>query len=355
MPSGPQTYIGAVHVHTGQSGGDDTLDHVLEAAHDAQIDFVIITDHHSRRIGQENLEGWHDKVLVLCGEEVSTKEGHFLAFETRETIGERPTLNEALDETRRQYGQAVAVHHQLFDGRSPGIAQIPHPLDLRRADLLEIWSLTDEFLSIAPSEEVIQLLSRPERVVRGPSRRLLWQWDRQLEKRPLPIIGGLNVHQRKSPLLEWRQIFPYELAFSTICTCVQTPELPAVSLRARDLVWNALREGRSYIVNRSIERESPFLFEYHPPAGRVRPMGDDVPYAPKGRFHMRVPVEAEIVLRHNGQPLFWGTGEEMAFPEAGPGSYRVEAYLNRRLYILSNPIRLVDEEGVLQPTVSDVT
>jgi hypothetical protein len=49
------------------------------------------------------------------------------------------------------------------------------------------------------------------------------------------------------------------------------------------------------------------------------------------------------------------TTREASFPVARPGTYRVEVFLNRRLWILSNPIQLVDKDGVMQPTVSDVT
>jgi hypothetical protein len=168
-------------------------------------------------------------------------------------------------------------------------------------------------------------------------------------------VAGLNIHARKSPLLEWKTIFSYQAAFQTLVTCVLCHELPNVSLRARDLVWTALREGRSFMVNRSVGEEKGFDFHFQSSDGRIRFMGDEVGYDPKGRFYIRISRDAEVVLRHNGQPLFWGTAKEASFPVAGPGSYRVEVFLNRRTWILSNAIRLVDTEGVIQPTVSDLT
>jgi len=226
---------------------------------------------------------------------------------------------------------------------------------MEQTDLLEIWSFMDEFLSRTNSKYVLQAAARAEKMLLGPNRKLLWKWDRELERRRLPIVGGLNVHQRKDPLLDWKVLFPYDLAFQTICTCIHTQDLPTVWLRARDMVWSALREGRSHVANRVIASEKGFQFEFVSVTGRRRAMGEDVAYTPNGRFHICLPQPAEVVLRHNGQPLFWGTSSETSFPAAGPGSYRVEVYLNRKLWILSNPIRLIDEEGVLQPTVSDVT
>jgi hypothetical protein len=213
----------------------------------------------------------------------------------------------------------------------------------------------DEFLARVRPRSLGTAVHRPERLITGPPRALLQQWDRQLATRMLPAVGGLNLHSRKHPLLDWRELFPPEPAFGSIVTCVRTGELPTVAVRARDMVWAALREGRSYIANRAVGTEKGFEFEYLPPTGRVRHMGDSHPYAVGGRLRVRVPDPAEIVIRHNGQPLFWGTGSELTFPTVGPGAYRVEVYLDRRLWLLGNPIRLLDDEGLVQPTVSDVT
>lgn len=350
-----RTYLGAIHIHTDKGGDASTLEDLVGAAREAGLDFIVITDQGDRPHFLESREGWQRGVLVIQGEEVRTPQGHFLAFETREAIGAPPDADSALGQLRHQYGTAVSIHHHLPPLRlAPGVP-MAGPLPLRHADILEIWCFLDELLAAADSRELVKILKRPERLLKGPSRALFSDWDRELAVRMLPIIGGLNLHHRKHPLLEWKEIIPPKVAFQTICTCIQVGELPTVSIRARDLVWNALREGRAYVVNRAVGPEKGFEFTYQSPEGRIRLMGDDHAYVPGGRFGITLPEEGEIILRHNGQPLFWGTGTHVDFPATGPGAYRVEAWLNRRLWIISNPIRLVDEEGILQPTVSDVT
>lgn len=356
MPAGPRVYTGALHVHTDQSCGSGTLAEVVEAARRNGIDFVVLADSGRPADSHENVEGWHDGVLILCAQEVRCGDGHLMAFETREAVQPAASLREAAEAVRRQYGTPVAIHHQLTRAGEPRRSTLKlAALDMSDAAIVEIWSFVDEFLARTNGKYVMQAATRPEKLLHGPSRRLFWQWDRELERRMLPVIGGLNVHQRKNPLLDWRVFFPYDVAFQTVCTCVMTTELPSVWLRARDLVWNALREGRSYVVNRSVGSEKGFGFEFVTNGGRTRHMGDEVTYTPSGRFQITLPEEAEAVLRHNGQPLFWGTTKKTSFPPAGPGSYRVEVYLNRRLWVISNPIRLTDEDGIMQPTVSDVT
>ena len=349
-----RTYTGAIHIHTDRSDGGGSLDDVVTAARQSGIDFVVLTDHGTRGYGRDNREGWHGNVLVLCGEEVSTDDGHLLAFETRDDIGEMRDVESALKAINDQHGTAVSIHHQL-PSLGAEATLVPPPVPLRQTQMIEIWSFMDEFLARCQPRYLQQAASRPEKLINGPSRRLLWQWDRALAKRRYPAFAGLNVHARKQPLLEWKTMFSYQAAFQSVVTCVQCHELPQVSLRARDLVWAALREGRSFMQNRSVSDEKGFDFHYQSSDGRLRHMGDDAAYDRKGRFFIKIPRDAEVVLRHNGQPFFWGTAKEASFPVAGPGSYRVEVYLNRRTWILSNAIRLNDDDGVIQPTVSDLT
>lgn len=355
MRNGPRCYTGALHVHLGKGGGDGSLEDVLAAARQNGIDFVVLADTSDRDYDPAEVEGWHDGVLVLCAEEVAAPDGHLLAFEMATPIGAVRHIDDAMTELGERSGVAVAVHHH-FPRRRDLAPPLPEALPLPLAGILEVWSFMDDFLMHTTPQTLVRDAARAGKILGGPSRRLLRAWDREQGRRPLPIVGGLNVRQRKQPLLEWRPFFPYATAFQTVVTVIQCGELPTnVATRARDLVWNALRQGRSYLVNRSVGSEQGFHFDFLPATGRARQMGETVPYSRGGRFRIQVPEEAEVVLRHNSQPLFWGTAKEITFPPATPGPYRVEVYLNRQLWILSNAIRLVDEDGSMMPTVSDVT
>jgi hypothetical protein len=348
-------YCGVIHVHTDRSDGNGTLEEVVLAAKGCGVDFVVLTDHHTRGYGAENLEGWHEGVLVLAGEEVATPQGHALAFETREDVGEVATLEAGLEDIRRQVGVSVAVHQQFGYPPLRGVAGRAPVTDMAHTDMAEIWCFHDEFLRAVNGRTILQQWARPDKTIIGPSRKLLNRWDRELGRRRYPVVGGLNAHQRKDPLLDWKMFFPYGTSFATLQTIINCPDLPAVALRARDMVWEALREGRSFIANQSINDARGFEFEWHSGAGRTVPMGAQSQYEPGGRISVRVPVEAEVAIRCNGQPLFWGTGNHFFFPAPTPGSYRVEVRLNRRLWILSNAIRLVIDDKPIQPTVSDFT
>ncbi|MCC5877075.1 MAG: PHP domain-containing protein [Candidatus Sumerlaeia bacterium] len=351
----PRTYLGALHIHVDGEAGESTLDDIVLKARDSGLDFIVLTDRSTTDSPLELITGWRQGILVISGEEIETPEGHLLAFETRDPVGPRDSLEEAVRAVKDQSGTVVSIHHRLqglpLSEKGKSLTTVP----LSQAGLLEIWSFMDEFLTNVSPKGFFSSLKKPDRLLHGPSREQLTAWDKVLQERMLPIVSGLNLHHRKYPLLEWKEIIPPKLALDTLCTCVQTGELPTVAIRARDLVWNALREGHSYVVNRSVGPASGFSFHYESPDGRDRQMGESVTYIPGGRLWISLAREGEIVLRHNGLPLFWGTGKEIHFPATGPGVYRVEVRQDRRLWILSNPIRLVDDDGIIQPTVSDVT
>ncbi|MBI1289830.1 hypothetical protein GC173_01110 [bacterium] len=349
-----RTYMGAIHIHSDKSDGEGSLADIVSAARQSGVDFVVLTDHGTRGYGTEGKEGWHDGVLVLCGEEVSNDDGHLLAFEGRDDIGEQMDVESALAAVSAQHATSVSIHHQL-PSLGPEATLIPPPVPMQRTNMVEVWSFMDEFLARVQPRYFLQACTRPDKLINGPSRSILRQWDRVLQTRRMAAFAGLNVHARKQPLMEWKTVFSYQVAFQSLVTCIRCQELPGVSLRARDLVWAALREGRSFMLNRSVGDEKNFDFHFQSADGRIRFMGDECTYDPRGRFYVSLSRDAEVVLRHNGQPLFWSTVKEASFPVAGPGSYRIEVLLNRRTWILTNAIRLVDDEGTMQPTVSDLT
>lgn len=350
MASAWRQYVGVIHVHTDKSDGAASLEEVVAAAKANDVDFVILTDHKTRGYAWDGGEKWHDGVLVMCAEEVTTPQGHFLAFETREDVGDKLDLPDAIEEVHRQAGFTVSVHGQL--PKMPGL----HPkLPFEESDAIEMWSFTDEFLTRAEPTTIMSSIARPDRLIIGPNRALLNKWDIELGRRQVPAYGGLNAHQRKAPLLDWKQLFPFKLAFGTIHTVILSKELPKVAMRARDMVWEALRLGRCYAANQSVNPAKGFEFYWKGPKGQTQWVGAQAEFRPGGRVHVKLPAEGEIAIRHNGQPLFWGTGTEISFPAPTPGVYRVEVRLNRRLWILSNAIRLTLDDQPVQPTVSDFT
>lgn len=338
-----RTYSGVLHVHTEKSGGMP-LEKILEAARDSDVDFVVLTDCGISMKEAKELEGWHDGVLVLVGEEVCCPDGHFLAFDTREEIGHATSFEHSLEQVRYQSGSTVGTHYHYRGLRCP--KAIPDPLPLPHVDLVEIWSFHDEFVSRARGRMAVQFHARPERLLVGPDRKTVADWDQELRKRMVPAIGSVTALCRKEPLLDWKEYFPFKKSFKTLRTVIRTPELPDRNTAASQMVWNALRRGYGYIANVALGNPTGFEFQYLAADETVYHFGETVTYQRGGYIHVRLPVIREIIIRCNSYPLFWGTGQEFKFPAPTPGVYRVEVNHDRRTWILSNPIRVLAEETV---------
>ncbi|MGP3978111.1 CehA/McbA family metallohydrolase [Streptomyces sp. 8N114] len=75
-------YRGDCHLHTVHSDGRRTPEEVAVAARAAGLDFLTTTEHNTTS-GHAAWEGlWGDDLLVLCGEEITTRNGHYLALGT---------------------------------------------------------------------------------------------------------------------------------------------------------------------------------------------------------------------------------------------------------------------------------
>lgn len=84
---------------------------VLEAARDARIDVLAITDHNTIATAQEakRIESSYG-LEVVVGEEVSTSQGHCLAYFLTEAVRRGQTLAKTISDIHAQGGLAVIAH-----------------------------------------------------------------------------------------------------------------------------------------------------------------------------------------------------------------------------------------------------
>lgn len=78
--TGRRWYRGDLHVHSVHSDGRDTLPEVLDAGRAAGLDFFASTDHNTSSAGLEWGRHVPDDFLVVNGEEVTTRSGHWTAL-----------------------------------------------------------------------------------------------------------------------------------------------------------------------------------------------------------------------------------------------------------------------------------
>jgi hypothetical protein len=313
-----------VHLHSVHSDGTGTVEEIARAALRAGVDVVLLTDHDTMAAEP----GWYGDVLVLVGEEVSPRgRNHYLAFGLEEPIDH--TGMDAADIVRavKEAGGFGFAAHPFSKG-SERFRQKPMAwTDLDCVDGIEVWSfVTDVAERIDSIPAAIRFLLRPERHVAGPPEENLREWDRLNRDRRVIGIGGIDAHQiGKRILNRWViRLMGYRRSFRQLRTHVLVDELPNGDLEHdRAQVYDALRSGRSYIA----------VDHLAPPAGfELRADG--------GTLRVRLPRPADIRLLAAGREVARVSGAELDHVAGEPGSYRVEARLDGRVWILSNPLEM---------------
>jgi hypothetical protein len=77
--SGARWYRGDLHLHTVHSDGERHLGELASAAHDSGLDFVVSTEHNTSAANRAWKACDTGGLLVIPGEEVTTRHGHWLA------------------------------------------------------------------------------------------------------------------------------------------------------------------------------------------------------------------------------------------------------------------------------------
>lgn len=136
IAEGEQWWRGDLHVHSGHSDGACKsrsgariacpLFRVLQAAAEADLDFVAVTDHNtvSHAHGLRELQPYFDDLLVIAGREITTFQGHAnlfgpVAFVDFQLGGARaPDLDAILDQAEAAGGLVSVNHPALPSGEA---------------------------------------------------------------------------------------------------------------------------------------------------------------------------------------------------------------------------------------------
>jgi hypothetical protein len=337
---------GVVHVHTTLSDGGGTPEEVVAAAQRAGLDFLALTDHNL--VAPKALEGYHDRLLVLVGTEVSTTAGHVLGLGVR-APGYRFSgdVEDAFDDIRDLGGVAFVAHPTspvpafawtAWDAPGPwGMELLNGDSQWREAGVLRLLR-TALLYGLNPRYALLSSLSPPSAA--------LARWDGLLARRDVAGIVGADAHSRVVLRRSTAVRFPsYDALFALARNHVLLREARSGDAQ-RDgaAIVDALAHGRSYMGLDALAPADGFSFLAEAD-GRRFTMGDTVPSATRLTFHAggRMPRGARLRLLRDGVAVAAAEGTLVATP-SGPGAYRVEARLPgyEVPWILSNPIYLYD-------------
>lgn len=344
-------YTGVIHLHSAFSfDGYVAVDKIIDAAAKNDIDFLMLTDHDHLRARDEGFEGYHGKVLLIVGQEISPRFNHYLAFNIPLPI---PSSEDALGIPPQQYIDAV--------NNSGGFGFIAHPDHEGTKTFhvkhypwtdwsvdgyagISIWDfMTDWQNSLKRYLPAVISFFFPAFFLKGPRLITLKRWDTLNQKKKIVGFGELDNHGSVKKIGCIRiAALSFDRAFKFVRTHICTKEpLSGNSEKDIPLLFDSLRHGCCYAAMSYFQAAKGFSFvitqnneEYS--------MGDTLSLGVNTRIVILLPAKALVRIIRNGALLHEETNDKIYRNIAETGVYRVEAYWKAygkyRPWIFSNPV-----------------
>ena len=347
-------YTGVIHFHSSYSfDGRVDVERILKAAGETGLDFLMLTDHSTLGAKRDGKEGWHGRVLLIVGQEISPRFNHYLAFGVDEEI-----VVDKEDEQIPPHDYMEQVH------KRGGIGFIAHP-DHEGAEMFHVkhfpwkdWSvagytgmgiwdfMTDWQSSLRSIPRALAGYLLPAYVLRGPRTVTLERWDRLNTERKVVGIGELDNHDTPYTVGGITLgIFPFRRAFRFVRThLLLDAPLSGRMEEDKERLLGALAGGRAYIAMEYFRTAKGFSLILSD-GDREVTMGDALALRGKGRLRVRVPHPGRIRIIHDGRLYGDTTGTEMECAVTQRGLYRAEVSTRvrgkARPWIFSNPVYVV--------------
>jgi len=343
-------------MHTTYSDGSGSYSDIANAALNADLDAIIITDHNVLVGGVEKyFENNGRQLLMLVGEEIHDpyrmpQKNHLLVFgSNRELAAFAPNPQNLINQVKMDGGLCFLAH--------PDETALPlfnegdfswESWEVRGYTGIELWNGLSEFKAVIHNRlQAVFYAFFPEFIARGPEEATLKKWDELTSAGDRVVaIGGTDAHCLKFHLgLLKKTIFPYEFHFRTVNTHLITPGLLSGDLAGdRKMIYDAMRAGHGFIGYDIPSSTRGFRFTAQ---GRDENgiMGDILHLDGGATLQIHNPGRCECLLLKNGNIVDqWSDRETCTYIASEPGVYRVECYINflgkRRGWIFSNPIYL---------------
>jgi len=343
-----------LHMHTRHSDGSGSHQDIADAALEAGLDAVIVTDHN---LLVQEYEGYYakgdQKVLLLVGEEIHDRKrvpekNHLLVFGIdQELAGEANNTKRLIKKVQKAGGLSFLAHP--VDPAAPLFDQ----KDLSWEDWevsgytgIELWNGFSEFKTRLNSKKAAVFYAFfPKRIARGPFLETIIIWDRlTAEGQKVVAIGGSDAHALSASLGPLkRTLFPYLFHFRGVNTHLIIPSPLTGNLNPdKKLILEALGQGHAFIGYDLPHPTSGFQLKGSSTHDSAI-MGDEISLKGGVTLQITLPLKTECILIKDGQPVkTWMNQEICSYSATQPGVYRVEVYLPykglRRGWIFSNPI-----------------
>ena len=345
---------GALHVHSRRSDGSGTPAEIAAAARSAGLQFVIITDH-GDAARMPDPPQYFDGVLLLDAIEISSDGGHIVALGLpRAPYPLAGEPRDVVEDITRLGGMSIAAHPGSL---KPELSWRDWTVPVDGVEWLNgdsEWrdessrTLARTLLTYAfrPPESLAAVLDRPESV--------LARWDDLARVRRVIGLAAGDAHARLGLSEAGEQstgpasllkIPAYEQIFKALSISLPRTTLTGEAAPDAGAIVDAIRRGQVYSTIDALATPAVFDFWAESSAAHAG-MGEQVTAGESRRFTATLggPVDAQMVLLRDGQPLAMATGGPLVHEDDRPGVYRVEVQMPRSPgtppipWIVSNPI-----------------
>ena len=355
-PPGESEYVdyqGVIHVHSALGGhSTGAFAELIAAAKANQLDFVIMTEHPQAEFDTSamTLSGVHAGVLFLNGNEVATASGDRLLLipgSANAASMSTQTTPEVISKQKAAGGLTFAAYpaeSQTWQSSSADGVEVYNLFTNARQYNAAVMFF-DGLWSYRGYADLMfaNFFTRPAENLK--------RWDEAMSvgRRKSVAIAGNDAHSNIGVSVndasgkQWLgvKLDPYERSFRVVRTHVLIKKDKGLT---RDSLLEAIAQGHCYISFDLFGNAKGFTFA---PLGVVANiiMGDET--ALLGGLHLRAaaPYPCRFVLFKNGVMAGEQSGTAVEFAVDGPGTYRVEAYLDSlpapvrgQPWIISNPI-----------------
>jgi hypothetical protein len=343
-------YSGCIHGHSIFSDGSGTYPEIIQAAQEAELDYLLMSDHMTLKGREEGFAGWYDNLLLSIGYEIQDPQDrhHYLVFGLDRILD--PTLNheEYIKIVKENGALGIAAHP--FEARSestglPGYPAIPWGnLDYPEIEVIEIWNMMSHWLESTNLKNRYWNAIHPRSFSTHPSVALLSWWDQTNQKRKVTGIGSIDVHATRVKLfgLFSKVFFDYKIIFKSIRThlLLNGPLSSTKTLIQNEKqIYDNIRQGQLFISN--FRRGDARGFRFWAEAdGKTAEMGETLK-AEKAVFKASIPGRGDCRLIQNGKVIYSKAQAHALEVTVPKGVYRLEVDVNQRGWIYSNHIKIL--------------
>jgi hypothetical protein len=316
-------YRGIVDLAIKPSGMDQSA--IADLARTAQIDFIFLADRVQPGDSDFGIAGFSNGILFITGGAFDLSGSQIIGVNIHEAIKPNLTPNDLISAIHDQGGLAIAADPAKFASSA----------DYALADAMEVYNDRSAWLAQSPTGRYLRaVFFGTDHFLAGLDLRPdanLALYDRMTAGARVTMLAGMGAPDNLSVLGAKVGTIPQLFLFCTTHLLARE--------RNSEPIIEALRLGHSYVSFDYLGYVGTFIF-FARVGSITTMMGDEVRLAPGLTLKAELPGPADrIAMYLNGAEV---TSAENAagleYTPKSPGAYRIEAYRNDHLWIMSNPV-----------------